>query len=261
MPVRHHRNTQRESSPRQRITDPPGRESHQESAVKAVGITIRPNALLSSERLLGHPSNGFRDWENRLVVLSELFPAARVIIGFRRQDTALESMFKHAMAKKYPGTLEEYIGLKASTRSTTRRESLFQPTDYRSLDYAAIIGGYQLRLGFENVLALPFEMLVETPETFCVTIAECIGGKLQDTGYAAVNTGLSKAGYYYHAFRHRVGLGAFSFKLIDRIAARVSGPATPMTKKVHEIVLAHHRSSNERLCELVGLDLRRYGYA
>jgi hypothetical protein len=181
------------------------------SSSTKIQLTLRSNALLSSERLIGHPSKGFRDWEHRLQSLSELFPDAGIIIVFRRQDAALESMFKHAMAKKkYPGTLEEYIGLKAPTRSTVQRESLSRATDYRAWDYAPIISSYQERFGFKNILALPFEMLTESPAAFCGTIAEFIGVALPTIDYAAVNTGLSQVGYHYHSARHRLGLAGLA---------------------------------------------------
>jgi hypothetical protein len=235
---------------------------HFASPSKEIQVTLPAGALLSSERLIGHPSNGFRDWEHRLDVLSDLFPAAAIIIVFRRQDAALESMFKHAMAKKkYPGTMEEYIGLKASTVATVQRESLSRATDYRAWDYVPIIAGYQERFGFKKVLALPFEMLAESPTAFCRAITDFIGVPLPAIDYAAVNTGLSKVGYHYHSVRHRLGLSRFTFKPIERMASRVSGPAAPMSKKMHEIILAHHRASNERLSQIVERDLRRYGYA
>jgi hypothetical protein len=240
-----------------------------------IGVPQGLRAVVSSERLGGHPfSNGF----DRTILcrrLRAVFGAARILIVIRAQESMLLSNYMQYL--KFGGWhgIDRYL----QPRCDGRQPAL-------SLDfwrYDRLIGLYRSEFGAERVLALPYELLAREPQEFARRICSFAGVAVPaDLPFArtenprrshfvahhlrcltAWHTPSSANGYFPSPFGRRL-------RKADRVARRALASLVPaplearcrlaLEARVRAVVGDYFRESNRQTQALVGFDLERLGY-
>ena len=123
--------------------------------------------LISREGFSGIFYNSM--YGNRMIadMLKSAFPNAKIFMVLRRQDTFLESAYKQALQQGHSISINRFLGIshgKFIKPSGNQDPSpVVNPVDF---DWLSMVRHYQGLFGKDNVIALPFEMLIENREMF-----------------------------------------------------------------------------------------------
>jgi hypothetical protein len=230
--------------------------------------------VLSAERLSGNPH--FGGYDGRLIAdrLAAAFPDARVLVAIREQAGMLVSLYKQYVKRGGAAPFRRYVaGTPGADRAPRFR------LDF--LEYHRLVAHYQALFGDENVLVLPYELLLSQPEVFLEQIGGFLGVPATgaDPRWANASPSALSLSLKRHANRWVVRdafnpVPPFAFdganddllRLCSAADARV--PATLLER--HERrwrrfaeaeVGDHYAESNALTARLTGLDLRAFGYA
>ena len=136
----------------------------EEAARRAHGSSF---AVLSAERLGGHPISGAYDRWAIADRLAAAFPGATVLIG-TRQTEWVESLYAQMLNEGYCGR-----ALEVASRAHWKLASW--PGEY--LDTAALLEGYRVRFGRDKVHELPYELLKQDPVAYTKLLASATGNE------------------------------------------------------------------------------------
>jgi hypothetical protein len=242
-------------------------------------VVVEPGVVpvISNERLSGHPlSNAF----DRAVLarrIKAVFPNARIFVCIREQKAMILSSYYQYLKYGGWGSLRRFLEPPADAR---------QPSlDLDIWDYERLVCLYQSLFGVDKVLVLPFEMFLEEPRHYVERICSFAGlrppanlpyktkANVRRSAVAAyttrwltcINRSTAANAHFPQLF------GAVGGKAIDRsIKAAVSALAPAAWDKklegrfraqIDRLVGDRYSVSNNRVCDITGLSLAKYGYS
>lgn len=129
-------------------------------------------AVVSNERMSGHPHSGGFDSRDIADRLKAVFPNAKILIGIREQESAILSSYFQYVKKGGYCSLKGYLNPRADGHIP-----LFDLNHFR---YDALIAHYQALFGEGNVKVTLFEAFKEQPMEYIAELAEFGGFKLGD---------------------------------------------------------------------------------
>lgn len=198
------------------------------------------------------------------------FPDAKLFLMFREQKALLNSLYSQHLHRGGRLTLEEFIG-------TGNEPAGWTPLIFLSFyEYDALIGMYRRVFGEENVLALPLEMMARDQYGFVERLCAFAGAAVPaDTSFPPENVAwkpfsteiLRRLNYISRPYQ--LGPYGGSFAFYRKIARRIE-PLIP--NALHQKVKARRQQriearvgdlyapSNDRTSEMIGVDLKEYGY-
>jgi len=115
-------------------------------------------AVLSNERLSGHPHSGGHDSKEIADRLRAVFPSARILIVVREQKAAILSSYFQFIKKGGLCSLSNYLN-----PARDGHVPLFNPDHFR---YDGLIRYYIDLFGRDRVCVLPYEMFRDAPDRF-----------------------------------------------------------------------------------------------
>jgi hypothetical protein len=234
-------------------------------------------AIISNERLAGHPlSNGF---DRRLLAqrIRDVFPQARILLTIREQKAIIMSNYMQYL--KFGGWHSPELFVRPPS-------DMRQPVlTLQFWDYAKLIRLYHSVFGRHNVLVLPQEILRRSPTEFVKRIAAFAGLKARDSiefAQVEANPRRPHVPYYYlrkfsSLYRKSSGnaffpslIGPTAGKLIDKGLKTLFSALTPyrlekrleksLFKRIELMVGDYYAPSNRVASELIGIDLAELGY-
>lgn len=237
-------------------------------------------SVISSERLSGNPHSGGYDSKEILERLFATFPNARVFMSLREQRSMVNSAYTQYVRSGGPGTVDQFL---LPPEEGARRVPLF---DFQHFAYHWLIQHYFARFGKDNVLALPYELFVKEPKQYVRRILEFAMVPIDEDRLDALpftrreNAGLSGANImlrrplnYLFVHDRNNALAPFPMKngskfvretclvLEKAVPKKLSKSLESMRKKrVVELVGDRYKESNAITSQLIGIDLREYGY-
>jgi hypothetical protein len=252
----------------------------------------KENILISREGLVGNMANSYLEFDKNMDFIYKLFPDAKIILTFRRQDSWLESAFKQTLHEGWTITFKEFT-------DTNIKRPLAPSFDYKILNYLYFYNKIDDK--FKDTLFVPFEMFVKDRESFVQNIGNFLEeeielkdvkdrGKGRNRGYSLISARIAYVlnrflGYHQHSlgfisinpikrffserynrnifyktlarFFYRISLRIFLQRVLDKI---IYIKYSPMKDSFRKEILSFHKNSNRKLEEKIGIDLKKYGY-
>lgn len=230
--------------------------------------------VISNERLCGHYQSGGFDAKIIAQRLFSFFPSAKIFITIREQKSCILAQYFQYL--KYGGIeeLERYLN------NRNHKVPSFAP---HFQEYNGLIQEYQKLFGKNNVLILPYEMLLTKPNKYIKHLGQFINRKIEiqpskfkirhnekrnywsiyhlkwlnkfrfrnvNNNYSECNNGLLKfISNKLYSLSHRLVSAKMNTLLVNRLK-----------NFIEEWVGERYKKSNEELSELIGIDLKSYGY-
>jgi hypothetical protein len=238
-------------------------------------------AVVSSERLSGHPLSGGYDSKELAERLAEVFPDGRVLIVIREQREMMLSTYRQYVRAGGTWSLRRFLDPPVDTRV---RVPLF---DAGHFAYHRLISTYQRLFGTERVLVLPYEWFRSEPRVFVSAIAGFAGVTLRDEFLEALplearpNLATSRAATRLKRAINRLAartdvnpaplvnlprIEAFARRRVDLVDRLIPGFIRERLERgdrdrVAEAVGDRFDESNRATANLCGLDLAAHGYS
>lgn len=238
--------------------------------------------VVSLERLSGHPFSGGHDSKEIADRLRAVFVDARVLAVVREQRSIVLSVYKGYVATGGTATLRQFL------EPPTTRSARVPAFDWRHFEYDRLIAYYRSVFGADRVLALPFERFVADGRAFVAAIGEFAGRPIPDDV-------LGRLPYARPEKGTRSALAVGAVRSLNRLAPRGELNPAPLVESAAAARLARavqgsrlvrarplralaerseaslratiaewagdrYAESNRRLSELLGVDLRAYGW-
>lgn len=182
------------------------------------------------------------------------FGRVRVIVVIRRQDTWIPSAYVRESQQRDNPRQEDFRNHVRALLDPKRR--LYE--DGVVLDYHAVTCGLFRVLGANNVLVLPFEMMVEEPGNFFAHWAEFLNLSSEDKSRLQ-----SSENWEGRARRNARSLPGDRWVIhksaADEAPAKETG-VIELTESLSHEIRAAYRTSNEALSDVLDVDLQRFGY-
>jgi hypothetical protein len=230
--------------------------------------------VLSAERLCGNPHFGGYDGRTIADRLATVFPDARVLVVIREQGGMLVSLYKQYLKRGGAASFRQYVRAPPGADRAPRFRFDF-------LEYHRLINHYRNLFGAENVLVLPYEILLSRPEAFLEQIGGLLGVPAIKAELRWANTSPSALSLSLKRYANRwVVHDAFNpypplaldgsndallglcRKVDARVPAAVGGKHERRWRRFAEAEIGdRYTRSNALTAELTGLDLRAFGYA
>jgi hypothetical protein len=239
------------------------------TAARAAGLT----PVASHECLVVDPIGGAFPIRESTRRIAKLFPTSKIFMLIREQKAIMLSSYMEHLRRGFTTTLERFLGFDAQGRlgyvGVCPRESLL---------YDNLIGHLHEVFGRDRVLVLPMEMIQDG--TILPHLLSFVGRSMDDPGQY-VNSSPErhhrKSDYVFLRFLNRFGQSRSVNKDGDtplRKAAYGANIAlnyvTPkfayntqrkkLQDKIAEFVGEYYLESNTRASQLIGVNLRDYGY-
>jgi hypothetical protein len=233
--------------------------------------------LISSEAIVGWPTENHSNLRVNVEVLAEMFPRAKVLFLVRRQDTWAESAYRQILRAGFSTTIERYLNYADGAFDRYNMGLYNGPNlDARDLNWEAFDRLFRRRFP-EGVLTLPYEYYRREQGDFLAELTEWMelpAWELPE-GEETVNEAWSPAALRVAklvnripmpiklAVRDRIGSEMHPSEVISRVGSRLGLNAkadAKMSETMREQLMALHAESNARLCERIGGRLRAYGY-
>jgi len=234
---------------------------------------------ISNERFSGFPLSGGYDSTSTARRLRDIFGEAKILIVIREQIEAIHSNYLQYIKDGGCCTLEQFL---TSPRHLRARTPVFSSSFFC---YERLASYYRDIFGKENVLLLPYEMLVTEPFKYIQDIASHINTTIDDIKLKSLpvskkenqRISLSFPLLVRNAHRHfgsnLTHSPTINFPLLSelvmaierRIArTRIFSSSTRFNRDRLLIKLAvgdTFKSSNQKLSEMCRLDLGKWGYS
>lgn len=247
----------------------------------------------------GYIATPFHDNSQKADLLARVFDNPKVIVTPRRQDGWVESAYMHFIHNFFYFGVEDFLH-RERTDATHGWRSAKPCCDYRVLDWSVYVRNYYRLFGRDNVLVLPFEMLVQDEREFLDRLYEFMGvvpyypatRVWANRSYSApayklamifnrfVRTAENPLGFIpFRPFLSQIMerrkikdtrllwfLAGISRRInlywfLNNVVSRFNyRKPTLLTPQQRAEILDHFRNSNRRYAELIGIDLGKYGY-
>lgn len=236
--------------------------------------------VCSHERLSGHASSGGYDSKVIADRLRQLMPNAKVLMVIREQRNTIRSAYSQFVTEGGSLSLSKYLH---DPQAPVRKLPLFS---LKHFEYFPLIQYYRSIFGADRVLALPYEQLSKTPVEFLNKIGRfALGDRfaaLDEQSYQAewVNRRFSVVTQWLRrqmnaaCFRTQFSNSGFinapildrAFRKTDDIIEWFVPQAldkhlvSRQTRMINRFVGDYYSEFNKKTSEIVGCDLREYGY-
>lgn len=230
--------------------------------------------VLSHERLSGSPYAGGYDSRATADRLAATFTDARILIVIREQAGVIGSVYKQYVRWGGAASFEQFV----TPPSGVARMPVFR---FDFLEYHRLIGYYRYHFGTSNVLVLPYELLRAQPEDFLARIGEFLHTPSVTPGHTRANISPSSLSLSIkrQLNRHFIRDGLNPAPLLEsrdcnRILMKicrkidekmpsglVEGYENRWRRYVRKKVGNRYAKSNTITRELIGIDLKPFGYA
>jgi len=236
--------------------------------------TIEEETILySQERLMGRNIIAYNNNPIITNLLADIFPDAKIIFVFRKQDDWVESVYIEEILKRNVNLkIEYFIGIK--------KNNIFARTDFldvRHLCWDKFLLNYRQIFGDDNVLALPYEMFKLKPDVFFDYLTSFIGTDsfypekqvIENKSHSLLTI---KYQYYIRKIKDNKQLKESKLKqhlkLIDKsinhsienISNKFGKKPEIISPKHKQQILSLHKESNKKLSEIIDIDLSQYNY-
>lgn len=229
---------------------------------------------LSGESLSGSLFSGGHNSAFNAGLLHALFPHARILVVVREQRSIILSAYGQYVKKGGLLGLDAFL-----TGSRNMRMPFFNLRQFR---YDRLVAHYQGLFGADQVLALPYEWIVDEPVRFIAELHRFLGieGEIREPGKEVLNASRDAVALVVmrrlNYLRRADPLNGYSplatnlcRRMIDNFCARLQGPLfVPLSSRVRRrwqrqiaaAVEGTYAESNQRLAQLTGLPLAQLGY-
>ena len=244
-------------------------------------------------------SQVFFDHKHHSEVIKNIFPEAKIILTPRRQDTWLESAYNTYVRKYYTVDIKQFLNPDGGKHSWVFRTRSNKPCcDFRQLDWLKYVKNYARLFGRENVLVLPYEMMVEDLEEFLqhlysfMEVEPYFPSSQEPTnpGYSSLSLKIALSlNKFIHTDHNKLGIipvkPFFNFFLKRReqnpayrilcgISSRLSLEIFLrkvidkyiavnkgiLNKENRKEILIYYTELNKRYAKYINIDLEKYGY-
>lgn len=231
--------------------------------------------VLSHERLSGNPHSGWFDASIVAERLKKSFPDARIFIVVREQNSMILSLYFQYLKKGGSFSLNKYLGTKYDGK-----RPYFTPGPLR---YSTLVNRYQSLFGRENVLVLPFELFRSSPADFLERLGTFTELQIDlnslDIEAKTHQRSMEFATYHLRSLNRFAAktslnnyspLGSSGGQWLTDSAVKILDGLTPgglnrsMTNKMKKTIETwsgdQFKEDNQKLSELMGMDLSEFGY-
>lgn len=225
----------------------------------------------SEEMLLGNPPSSIYDGFCVAKKIKAVYPEAKILITIREQKSIALSIYKEYVLGGGRLSIKKFIGPRSELKS-------FKPILRREfLLYDLAIKNYIDLFGRDNVLVLPQEMLFLEQSNYMDSLRRFTASNITHNvprmrrhvseGYSALNL---------RRYLNRLIVkdpnrpGRYGFDMISDKFIRLFDKLSIKTLEEHadklyrdfisEIYCSYYIESNLKTCDLIGIDLGRYGY-
>lgn len=229
--------------------------------------------VISEEFLIGHQVEGKYWGKDVADRLNSTFPEAKILMVIREQKSEILSSYRQYIRRGDAASLSRFIGV-----GETRKPGIGAICQLDYFEYDLAIAYYHQLFGADNVLVLPFEVLVKDPQTASQKIIEFAGANGKFTSNPIPKNVGFKAGTLM--FRQQINgfcvppetpnsprtlpwrVGYKLSELVDRF----------LPQKYHDRAEQYYRDSiakavgntfqesNKRTSHLIGINLSEIGY-
>jgi hypothetical protein len=243
---------------------------------------IRDNVInvFSNERLSGAPHEGGRDAKGIADRIKLVAPNAKILVVVREQISAISSSYNQYIRAVGSLSLSEYLN------SSTKRDLVKFRKEH--FEYHHLISHYIGLFGRENVLCIPFEVLVTDPNLFIDVVLDFADvsslvrkSVIESINYEPVNASLNYKQIilkrYFNPFisHHQVdagttynfGVAKLLYSVINRILQKsvTQQQSKKFKKRQEELILktlgeGFYSESNKKLQEFTTFDLEGLGW-
>lgn len=231
--------------------------------------------VLSDENLSGNPIITDNRNKQIAVLLKQLFYDAKILIVIREQKSIINSLYFQYLSRGGLVGIEQFL-----IGDSKKQIYKLNPSHY---NYDVVVSEYFNVFGKENVLVLPYEMLKDNPKYFIsyiekfltikIDYSEIVFSRFHNKGknffiehrLRFINR-FTKSSY----FNNYSPLGTLPVKYFFTQVLRVASFLLPnyldeLTKKrVDRIIKVwakdRYKNSNQRLNQMLEIDLEQYGY-
>ncbi|WP_353777694.1 sulfotransferase domain-containing protein [Winogradskyella sp. 3972H.M.0a.05] len=127
--------------------------------------------VMSHERLSGYPSSSAFDASIIARRIHKIFPNGKILIMIREQQSWLLSNYFQYLKEGGTLSLKKYLH--------TSYDGRIPGFSLNYLKYHHIIEGYQNRFGKDNVLVLPYELLIRDKDLFTKSLGEFVNADIK----------------------------------------------------------------------------------
>lgn len=239
--------------------------------------------VISHERLSGYPASGGFDSKQILDQIKEIFPNASILIIIREQISLIKSVYGQIITDGGGYSLRDFLH---SLEPKIMRIPQFRLSFY---EFDKYINYCQTLFGKNNVLALPYELLLENHQEFLDQIGifalpnnwEKIRESQQLPKNTVINASKSmllqslsrvlNSLFYQNQLSNSALIKIKSLPKLLNIAEELVNIITPkfietiiskkMSKLIAEYVGLYYCQSNVRTSRLIGMNLAKYNYS
>lgn len=224
--------------------------------------------LYSNELICGSSRVNFSNAYQNALHLKKISQDAKIIFITRRQDTLIESLYRQAIRGGYSGSIESFINYRKGRfeRSVPGKGGWM---DIYSLDLYSWSLFYRELFTEERTLILPYEMLKSDKERFLAKISsfmavDCPKPRSDEStnardSYAMLNAMRALNICLSKRVQNRINDILF-FDRIFSFLNHIAPGREFLSERLAGEILSFCEESNEKLSDLIGEDLARYGY-
>lgn len=225
------------------------------------------NILFSNESFFGNPFENYRDHFICADSLKQIFPKAKIFIVFRKQDDWIESLYKLTIQWGKNVKINDFLNYKKYRFQNTQIWSSFRLNfDVKTIDWLPYIENYMKLYGPENVLALPYELLVKDSCKFLEKFYSFSGiPAYYPAQIDYVNRGYSFISAYSAIFLNKLPLtekqrGKISFFFQNYLDKKIYIPYQFIDEKKRNKIMKYYKNANMELEKALGINLQEYNY-
>ena len=229
--------------------------------------------VLSCEALSGDmwrlgQSNGYGNF-HVAEALAEAFPGARVVLVQREQRAMIVSLYKHSVRSHWRYGLGEFLDQSPLERGKA------PVLNFGYLEYSWLVEHYVSLMGPDRVIALPFELLRDTP-AWSDRWSEILGRPVEADWFAGKeNPGMSAlvsrgkrfanfaipAGAEPNSTRRAHAVNSLAYQVDLRVPESIRARSEQRVREqVDSVVDDYFAPDNTRLSRLTGRDWASFGY-
>lgn len=223
--------------------------------------------IISNENLVGCEYENFNDNKYISEILKYVFPNAKILLVFRRQDKYLNDLYLQMLRKRKCLRINRFLNFKDGRFNDYTKAIISKPNiSIRTLDWNLFYRNYVNLFSRENVLFLPYELLKENSELFIENIVNFIGTKklypstpniIENRSYSQLSAYVALILNYIPCSLPPVISKYIYRKILDSIFYK---EANFINKEKKDKILAFHGCNNKQLERSVGIDLKKYHY-
>ena len=228
----------------------------------------RSGFLYSNEGLCGSYAESFRNGFTIGLNIKDLFPNAKILFIFRRQDTFLESLYRQAIRNGHSIGPMKFVNFKNGEFGPYRLDYRANQ-DIKHLDWRRWVLRYRRFFGEPNVLAMPYEAFEEDSRTFIERLCRFFDSPCvypvcdkrensSDTGFLLRSMRI--VNWFVHKKVSNMVGRVLPTGLIRSSLNGICFDPPFFSAKLRRQIMDYHYEGNKELSELLDDDLSRFGY-